>query len=349
MNVGDATRFFSFFFWALFTYSSHFFAKQFFSVSDASTRVEQVVFLTTLQVGCGAILFLLLRIRGRGGGPPLDYKLILLGACHSYGMLMTNSSMSQTTASLTHLIKMSEPFYTTIIMAVMGKINFNFKILLIMIIILVTAAGSEPITEASSSMVGIGFALASNLFYALRNIGTKYFYPEDSSKSATTLDGFASISVGGLISLIPAWVVSYIFGFDKFIDITDIDESNLNYIIFISATSHALYNIISLTIILAYFNPVQHAMLNVGKRTSIVLVFYIFSQRPFTVFNLISAVICLTVSVVGVQTLAAKKQSSTGEKSEDLSWKHLAFGVAILIISLSSLSWLVSNTNTGKI
>merc|ERR1719483_1385488 len=119
-------------------------------------------------MGCGSLLYAVMKVRNIHG-PVLDYKIVLLGACHSYGMLMTNSSMAQTTASLTHLVKMSEPFYTTIIMAIMGKISFNCRIIFIMMIILVTAIGSEPISDARSSLVGIGFALISNLCYALRN------------------------------------------------------------------------------------------------------------------------------------------------------------------------------------
>eukprot|EP00091_Calanus_sinicus_P011314 TRINITY_DN25657_c0_g1_i1.p1 TRINITY_DN25657_c0_g1~~TRINITY_DN25657_c0_g1_i1.p1 ORF type:complete len:170 (-),score=33.01 TRINITY_DN25657_c0_g1_i1:76-585(-) len=138
----------------------------------------------------------------------MDYKTILLGACHSYGMMMTNSSMANTTASLTHLIKMSEPFYTTIIMAIMGKMNFNWKILLVMSLIIATAIGSEPMSDVQSSIVGILFALASNMCYSLRNIGTKYFFPEDSSESKTTVAGFAAISFGGLLSLVPVWISS---------------------------------------------------------------------------------------------------------------------------------------------
>merc|ERR1719206_548906 len=285
------------------------------------------------------------------GVPVLDYRIVLLGGCHSYGMLMTNSSMAQTTASLTHLVKMSEPFFTTIIMAVMGRLQFNCKIILIMIIILITAIGSEPISEAHSSTVGIFFALISNLCYALRNTGTKYFFSEDSSKSATTLDGFAALSVGGLLSLLPLWVFSYSLVYDNYFPLLSDKNSDLRFFLFISSISHALYNIISLTIILLFFNPVQHAMLNVGKRTSIVLVFYIFSQRHFTALNFVSAVCCLIISVVSVQALSVKKQSGTSDKSEDtISHKHLGLSIFILCLSLGSLSWVVTRhkatTNT---
>ena len=76
-----------------------------------------------------------------------DYRIIVLGACHSYGMMMTNRRMAETTASLTHLVKMSEPFYTTTIMATMGNINFNCMIIFTMMIILIKGAGLEPISD----------------------------------------------------------------------------------------------------------------------------------------------------------------------------------------------------------
>jgi len=348
MNVAHVYKFLSFFCWALFTYTSHFFAKQYFSSTSISFTTEKVIFLTSLQVGCGAILYVIMKLRNRhGGGLVLDYRIVLLGACHSYGMLMTNSSMAQTTASLTHLVKMSEPFYTTIIMAIMGKISFNCKIIFIMIIILATAIGSEPISDAHSSLIGIGFALVSNLCYALRNTGTKYFYSEESSKSATTLEGFAALSFGGFLSLVPTWIGSCLLGYDNYPFLLTSSNNQINYFLIISSISHALYNIISLTIILSFFNPVQHAMLNVGKRTSIVLVFYIFSQRPFTILNLISAILCLIVSIVGVQVMSIKKHDESNDKSEEIGWKSLVSGIFILILSLSSISWTVSSFRTS--
>ena len=339
----------SFFSWAALTYTSHFYAKQYLSSSHASQTRDRVIFLTTVQLGCGSILYLILKMRKKAAGVSvLDYRVVLLGGCHSYGMLMTNSSMAYTTASLTHLVKMTEPFFTTIIMVIMGRLQLSCKIIVIMILILLTAVGSEPITDANSSLVGLLFALISNLCYAMRNTGTKYLFPEESSKSVTTLDGFAALSVGGLLSLIPAWIFSCSLGHHNYSSLL----SDNNFFIFISSISHALYNIISLTIILLFFNPVQHALLNVGKRTSLVLVFYIFSQRFFAPLNFLSAVLCLIISLASVQSLSVKKQDGAPNKTEDASKcpNLLLSGLSILIlsISLSILSWVVTRHHPHK-
>jgi len=147
-----------------------------------------------------------------------------------------------------------------------------------------------------------------------------------------------------LLSLVPIWVVSYILGHDNYSGLMTSTHDQIYYFFVISTISHVLYNIISLTVILSLFNPVQHAMLNVGKRTSIVLVFYFFSQRPFTIFNLVSAIICLLVSIVGVKVMSLKTQSDSNDKPDGVGWKYSILGISLLLLSLSSISWAVSSS-----
>ena len=49
-----------------------------------------------------------------------------------YRALMTNSSLAVSSASLTHLIKMSEPVFTSFILAALGRIIINCDLVLIM-------------------------------------------------------------------------------------------------------------------------------------------------------------------------------------------------------------------------
>ena len=83
-------------------------------------------------------------------------------------------------ASLTHLIKMSEPVFSSFILA---------ALVFIMISVIISAIGSEPLSSVLASLVGVIFSVGSNLSFALRNIGTsKYFTEKDSSSpSKTTL------------------------------------------------------------------------------------------------------------------------------------------------------------------
>ena len=77
----------------------------------------------------------------------------------------------------------------------------------------------------------------------------------------------------------------------------------------ISSLCHAVYNTVSLTLVLAVFNPVQHSLLNVGKRISIVIALYVFSQRLLSPFNIVSAGVCLLVCLSGVRAVKEQEQS----------------------------------------
>ena len=46
---------------------------------------------------------------------------------------MTNSSLAVSSASLTHLIKMSEPVFTSLILAALGRLSLNCDLVFIMI------------------------------------------------------------------------------------------------------------------------------------------------------------------------------------------------------------------------
>ena len=62
-----------------------------------------------------------------------------------------------------------------------------------------------------------------------------------------------------------------------------------------------VYNVVSITCVLSAFNPLQHAFLNVAKRVTIVLVFYLLVQRVPSPLNIVSGVTCLLVSILGTQ------------------------------------------------
>ena len=224
---------------------------------------------------------------------------------------MTNSSLSVSSASLTHLIKMSEPVFTSFILAALGRITVNCDLVLIIFSVLISAIGSEPLSSVPASIVGVIFSVGSNLSFALRNIGTKYFAEKHSSSpSKTTLAGFASMSLVGLLAIFPLLLAVLLS-----------TPQHLNYQsqdLLLSSLCHAVYNIVSLTLVLAVFSPVQHSLLNVGKRISIVIALYFFSQRVLSPVNIVSAGLCLLVCVSGVR--AVREQGEGRGASNTKHW-----------------------------
>ena len=213
---------------------------------------------------------------------------------------MTNSSLAVSSASLTHLIKMSEPVFTSFILAALGRISLNCDLVFIMISVVISAIGSEPLSSAPASLVGVIFSVGSNLSFALRNIGTKYF-PEKDSSSKTTLAGFASMSLVGFLAIFPLLLAVLL--------LTPHHINHHSQDLLISSLCHAVYNTVSLTLVLAVFNPVQHSLLNVGKRISIVIALYVFSQRVLSPLNIVSAGVCLLVCVSGVRAVREQGES----------------------------------------
>ena len=86
----------------------------------------------------------------------------------------------------------------------------------------------------------------------------------------------------------------------------------------LSSLCHAVYNIVSLTLVLAVFSPVQHSLLNVGKRISIVIALYVFSQRLLSPVNIVSAGVCLLVCLSGVR--AVREQGETKATNNTKYW-----------------------------
>ena len=220
---------------------------------------------------------------------------------------MTNSSLAVSSASLTHLIKMSEPVFTSFILAALGRLTINCDLVLIILTLIISAIGSEPLSSAPDSLVGVIFSMGSNLSLALRNIGTKYFSEKDSSPCKTTLAGFASMSLVGLLVISP-FLVAVLLS----------TPHHVNYLsqdLLISSLSHALYNTVSLTLVLALFNPVQHSLLNVGKRISIVIALYVTSQRVLSPINILSATVCLLICLSGVRAVREQGETKGGIKN----------------------------------
>ena len=87
------------------------------------------------------------------------------------------------------------------------------------------------------------------------------------------------------------------------------DHISFSKSLLVSAPCHTMYNVVSLTMVLAIFNPVQDSLLNVGKRISIVIALYLFSKRSFNMIHIVSAGVCLVVSVLGLRVVKESEDS----------------------------------------
>ena len=295
VSADGVKQFISFVAWAGFTFSSHYSGKLWFN-SRQGDSLQKTLILTVTQLATGiAIGLVTCLLRGKLKEVKLDPITFLLGVCHGYGSLLTNGSMSVTNATVTHMIKMSEPLCTMIGMMTMGYAKMDNKLVLIMLLVITCAFGAQPSSAGvASSTSGIVMALGSNILYATRNIGSK------ASKTAksTTLIGFTRMSLSGLIGLIPVYLIgnySLLVGSKSQEPYLGVDF----ILMAVSSVSHCAYSLISLTVILAVFQPIQHALLNTCKRMVIVLLFYVLTANNWTYINVTCALISITLSIIG--------------------------------------------------
>ena len=102
------------------------------------------------------------------------------------------------------------------------------------------------------------------------------------------------VSLAGFLSLLPLWLYQ---------SLTSEIVIKTSGSLFAACVSHAVYNMVSITCVLSVFDPLQHALLNVVKRVSIVLVFYLLVQKIPSPLNIFSGIACLAVSIIGTQVI----------------------------------------------
>ena len=281
--------------WAGFTFCSHFSAKLW--LSEKMTTEESlasVAVLSTLQVAFG-LLFSgsLCLLKGKFRELRLDKDSMVLGMCHAYGTVLTNGSMATANATLTHLIKMAEPLFTMLGMILITSMKMDLRLFLIMVLVTVSACGSQPVSEMTGSSQGAILALGSNTLYAIRNIQAKI----KQSGHGASITGFASISLSALIALFPIQIGLTVMGSMKLARNSLIGQNM--YMLCISSISHCAYSMISITVILAAFDPLQHALLNTVKRMVIVAAFALLTMSNWNFINMTCAIFSMTLSVLG--------------------------------------------------
>ena len=88
--------------------------------------------------------------------------------------------------------------------------------------------------------------------------------------------------------------------------------STISQDLLISSLCHAVYNTVSLTLVLAVFYPVQHSLINVGERNSTMITLSVFSECDCVMS------LCLLVCVSAVR--AVREQWDTKGTNNTKYW-----------------------------
>ena len=285
----------AFLFWAGLTFIYEDTTKQFIFKATDGLDWEKILLVTVLQAGTGTILFILIALTNYRNFE-FDYSMILIGFIHSFGVLLLNCSYLM--GNSTCILQVCIVVFTAVFSVITRNIVLNIKSIIQLSLISVLMFYSIPNPNTFSLFTIV--VISSGISFAITNTGVRYG-EDPKGKERTTIEGFSMLAFGGFLSLLP--LVFFMFCFDgNFITFLNITANNWNIIelLIMSSVGHMLSNIISITVILDLFNPVQHALLNAGKAALIVLCSNIVMKPYITSFNFFFAMLSFFISILSI-------------------------------------------------
>ena len=211
-------------------------------------------------------------------------SLAAIGVCQGLATIMTNVSMELSSGALTHTVKCLEPGATLVLTYVFLKTRHTVPAVAA-IAVVATGVSLFTIKDATFNLWGFLLALFSNFAYASRNVlGTI-------SLSGKRIHPAFLYAVQTIVAAPLLMVTAYSFD-----PLPAAPSGDGKFYLFVAAVLHGVYSMLSFTI-LWLSTPITHAVINLAKRTTVVL-FAIFWFKQ-TMLNSLS-VVGLGVTVAGL-------------------------------------------------
>lgn len=262
--------------------------------------------LSTVQLMIGSMMVLIqwaLRIQPRPNlSWPLLKAMFLPTLSHLIGHVSTCISFSYVAVSFSHIVKSCEPAFGALGSAlVLGEVYSPSVYLTLTPIIMGIALSAA--TQISFSLPGFLFAMLSNVAFASRNIFSKLTmgeFKKDKTLSPQNIYGIMSI----MALLIELPFALYFEG------LPPLPSKQIGYLLAGSGVFYTLYNTVSF-MALGKTGVVTHAVGNILKRGSVIIVSILVFKTPIKLLNAVGMIIALMgtclYSLVKQRFLAKKK------------------------------------------
>ncbi|XP_059171950.1 uncharacterized protein LOC131952989 [Physella acuta] len=222
-------------------------------------------------------------------------QMALVVVTHVMSTLATNYSMACIEASSVFAVKLLEPVTMAIAHYVFIERVMNIEtVLSIPVIIAGTFIFTDTSKIESKHLVGVVIAFTSNILITTRNIALKLTKFKDTIELKKPIYVTALIAMETVINGAVSWI--------NLNGILPVPLTFLSSALFASGICHAIYNYISLCLVLKVMNVVSHSIANIFKRLIVVLLLYSWGQRKATWFNffgLLMASLGLAIYVFG--------------------------------------------------
>ena len=243
-------------------YSKHFCNSEKFGLEVA------VVTLLLLQYIVGSIPFLvktiILKRLTDEAQISIDKQDFLVSLFYLLGNMSALVSLTFTSVSLNQVLKALEPLFSALLSATIFKTYLSSNQVLYMLIA-ITGACICALKDLKFSWFAVTMAFASNIAFASRNVFLKLSLRNQS----TSFEQQGKMSLCAAVFLVPFWSALCMLRANEIATIF-YDFSFFRSLMII-ASSHALYNFCSISVLSKVENVVEHALINIMK-------------RPFTIF-----------------------------------------------------------------
>ncbi|XP_046567149.1 uncharacterized protein LOC124275599 [Haliotis rubra] len=245
---------------------------------------------------------------------------------HVTATFLTNNSLSLIPASSTIAVRMLEPITSAVIQCVIQEYRPEMTV---MISLAFVGLGGvmfiwDPLQDGAL-FGGVLVALMSNLALGLRNIFLKNGFTRGSSIVPRNPKRTASVLIVTVVCI----------GISMLVCQKDVLLRTV--LLTTTAIFHSLYTYCSVTMVLKRVSVVSHAVINIFKRVTVVLLLCVAGQRYVTTFNLIG----LTTASLGsaVYSFRGRVQDVTGKNinfvcQQNFTYLVTAFTCLLLIFQV---------------
>lgn len=268
--------------------------------------------LSTLQLFVGSVLALLRWALVKSSRPNVSWKLLralfLPTVSHLVGHVSTCISFSYVAVSFSHIVKACEPAFGAVGSAIVLGEVYSPSVYLTLLPIIMGVALSA-VTQIQFSWPGFLFAMLSNVAFASRNIFSKLTmgdFKDDKTLTAENLYGVMSV-MALLIELPFALLIE---------GIPTIPSVGLAKLLAASGIFYTLYNTVSF-MALGKTGVVTHAVGNILKRASVIIVSIMVFRTPVQLLNGVG----MAVALLGTCLYSFAKQRFTQKQKKSASSK----------------------------
>ena len=247
-----------------------------------------------IQLWVGLLYFVPLWMSGLRKSPVLSMdnvkNLLPVAFMHTAAHITAVISLGAGAVSFTHIVKAGEPFFTSVLSAVLLKQYMPAPVYATLLPV-VAGVGLASLKELSFSWLSFGTAMGSNTASALRGIFSKRLMgkPQGQNMNATNL--YAVLTIMGALMLTPlAYIIEgnqWSAAIQTAISNPDITKKTLSIWALLSGLYYYTYNEVAF-LTLDNVNPVTHAVGNTIKRVVIIIASVIVfktSMSPLSIFG----------------------------------------------------------------